>query len=1528
MQALEYLAIVGLVGVTAITWVVGARHKPYCAEWLHALTIQAAQYAAKPLLRPTALRRMTAKRSNRVPTRERGNQKKIAMAFAAMAIVGIGTARADSFAEASISITNFKLLNSINNKALVNGVDVSVTAGLNSASGSGNINSSFAPLISCDSQITGITSGNCTSGTGQFGPGGAILFNSTSAGPDGVVQGAASPNPPVNLANPANGKTYSYGSHALNGAVIDLGGGPVGVTTTSLAQVDFGPKVNPVDGKAASNSTTSFDMVAASTLTAHVVMDYKTNFLSSVIYPYESSDTAFAGSSWTLTITDKGSNGLGNTLVALFQPGFLNTSVGTKAGDWPGALSISGTNVALINLLSGSADLSLIQDHQYNFSITSQRFAFSHRDATLSEFSITGLPAEIPVDSPFPITITAKDAAFNTITNFNGKVMLNASMGLVKPTSVDLVNGMATVSVSLDSVGTGIELFASSSGKTGSSDPFNVTGATAYGSVSGKVTDGRSKPLVGASVQFSQSGVNITAPFTNDKGMYQTDKLPPGVYTVQAQYNNHYGEVIKNMIIPPRSITLDLSITTSDCKNNTLTPILLVPGIMGSSTVVGNLYPVLSGKGKHSLSWNSYKWYTETLGLHDPYAPDPVLPRRVSGWMELIELLETKLGYKRGCNLFAVPYDWSLPINEIASDDPRPNIVSDYLTPAISYAKIKSNKSKVHIIAHSMGGLVARAYIQGSNYSEQLDIDKFLMVGTPNHGSAKVYLMWEGGDPKWADDLGETGLEEFVDFYSTTLNYLHKEITRDYLYTRIPSKYGYLYLGYDPSKNRKFIHAYLESAKQLMPTLPTLMDKTHTYEPVKEYNQWLNELNKGFSVDNKGKTPQGVQVRLFTGKDTDTITLIPVGKPNDLYTDGTPIGTPIIDSNGDGTVLENSAYLKGLPPNETATSDHAKFDHAKLIRIFKDQICRFINNDQACPAAAAQSTQPMAFAKAASVPSSSLNISIRGRLTPYLVDPELRAMGINPVNQTREDNIPEGTFALDGDAASLNLLNLAEGVYSLSLQGDRMEEYELSFAYSDADGPQQQRWDSFHHGGTETVLFSIAATGPGKLQVLRAPLPPANLQAWAYQSNGLKTRLTWDASASVVSYRVYTRRLDMPTFSFSGTATTPSYDTPDEWAVDGFKIKRLYAVTAIDGKGNESFMSVFATNDDRDHDNLADADEAAFGGNPDVADTDGDGLNDGAERIRGTSLTKPDTDGDGYSDAVEVQSGSDPLDKDSIPNQTPVANAGSNQNGYTGKLVTLNGIASYDPDSGPSPLTYAWTQTSGPTVALTGAGTATPSFTPTQSGTYLFRLVVSDGRASSAPASVTITVISPNIAPIANAGMDRTIIVGKTVTLNGSASMDPDNSPSPLTYDWRQTAGPAVTLINPTSTTPNFTPMQAGLYSFSLMVSDGQDFSLPATVTFLAQINYWLDLKAFEHGVIAVNAPSGTVCSGICRLSYVDVSTVTLTAMPDAGYFFAGWSGACHTANPICTVSINADTQMSATFYKPRKSAWKRAILH
>ena len=62
-------------------------------------------------------------------------------------------------------------------------------------------------------------------------------------------------------------------------------------------------------------------------------------------------------------------------------------------------------------------------------------------------------------------------------------------------------------------------------------------------------------------------------------------------------------------------------------------------------------------------------------------------------------------------------------------------------------------------------------------------------------------------------------------------------------------------------------------------------------------------------------------------------------------------------------------------------------------------------------------------------------------------------------------------------------------------------------------------------------------------------------------------------------------------------------------------------------------------------------------------------------------------------------------------NQAPTVSAGPDQTGKIGTRVDLHGTIS-DPDNGPSPLTFAWTQTLGPSVSLANAGTLSPYFTP------------------------------------------------------------------------------------------------------------------------------------------------------------------------------------------------------------------------
>ena len=88
---------------------------------------------------------------------------------------------------------------------------------------------------------------------------------------------------------------------------------------------------------------------------------------------------------------------------------------------------------------------------------------------------------------------------------------------------------------------------------------------------------------------------------------------------------------------------------------------------------------------------------------------------------------------------------------------------------------------------------------------------------------------------------------------------------------------------------------------------------------------------------------------------------------------------------------------------------------------------------------------------------------------------------------------------------------------------------------------------------------------------------------------------------------------------------------------------------------------------------------------------------------------------------------------------------------------------------------------------------------------------------------------TPTGAPIANAGPDLgSVIPGTSITLNGSASFDPNGDP--LTYSWTlltKPAGSAAVLANPTSVSPTFTVDLAGDYEVQLIVNDGTVSSVP-----------------------------------------------------------------------------------------------------
>jgi type IV pilus modification protein PilV len=62
------------------------------------------------------------------------------------------------------------------------------------------------------------------------------------------------------------------------------------------------------------------------------------------------------------------------------------------------------------------------------------------------------------------------------------------------------------------------------------------------------------------------------------------------------------------------------------------------------------------------------------------------------------------------------------------------------------------------------------------------------------------------------------------------------------------------------------------------------------------------------------------------------------------------------------------------------------------------------------------------------------------------------------------------------------------------------------------------------------------------------------------------------------------------------------------------------------------------------------------------------------------------------------------------------------------------------------------------------------------------------------------------------------------------------------------------------------------------------------------------------------SSPSGIDCGATCSASFASGATVVLTATPDNGATFTGWSGACSGTAPTCTVTLTAASSVTADF--------------
>jgi uncharacterized repeat protein (TIGR02543 family) len=103
-----------------------------------------------------------------------------------------------------------------------------------------------------------------------------------------------------------------------------------------------------------------------------------------------------------------------------------------------------------------------------------------------------------------------------------------------------------------------------------------------------------------------------------------------------------------------------------------------------------------------------------------------------------------------------------------------------------------------------------------------------------------------------------------------------------------------------------------------------------------------------------------------------------------------------------------------------------------------------------------------------------------------------------------------------------------------------------------------------------------------------------------------------------------------------------------------------------------------------------------------------------------------------------------------------------------------------------------------------------------------------------------------------------------------------------------------------------------GIASFK---SKPATFSGAENQAFAAELGAWFKLASHVTGDGSVaSKPAGITCGSDCSEEYARGTGVTLTAAPDGGSVFTGWSGACTGAQATCTVTMDAAKTVTAKF--------------
>jgi len=257
----------------------------------------------------------------------------------------------------------------------------------------------------------------------------------------------------------------------------------------------------------------------------------------------------------------------------------------------------------------------------------------------------------------------------------------------------------------------------------------------------------------------------------------------------------------------------------------------------------------------------------------------------VDNYDSLVEMFEDN-GLGRNKDYYVWNYDWRKPVEEIVDD--FDNFVS---------LKV-GDTAEVNVVGHSLGGLVARTWLQENVDKE--NISKVISLGAPQNGSVKAYEIWNGKS-------GE------LDMSSVAIGIL----------SRIQSKQSI---------------SRIETTRSYSPSLKDLMP---VFDFVKYEGQivpWETMTDRNTSLESINQNIPNIWSKYFgiVGSGFDTKSFVLVRQANvyekvlGLWADGAPNGYEY--AVGDKTVLKSSAIL-GNDEYVEIQSDHGDIVNNSLNEI-------------------------------------------------------------------------------------------------------------------------------------------------------------------------------------------------------------------------------------------------------------------------------------------------------------------------------------------------------------------------------------------------------------------------------------------------------------------------------------------------------------------------------------------------------------------------------------------------------------------